>query len=124
MMASFKLKNKLYIIGGMNGDRGMRVAVEWLRNTLVYDLKRETWSKGPKLPCVLEFPKAFADSKEEYAFIYGDSPPGDEEMYTEHGEKDRVMLSFNEEHGFQKVEDIHELPLDSSSDWDVLHTIE
>lgn len=123
--ASFKLKNKIYVIGGMNGDQGMRVAVEWLQNTLVFDLTRETWSKGPKLPFILEFPKAFADLKEEYAFIYGDKPRGESTKYEgRHGSKDHVMLSFNEESGFQKVEDLHQFPLDSSSDWDVVHTIE
>ena len=124
--ASFKLKNKLYIIGGMNGDQGMRAGVEWLTNTLVFDLTRESWSKGPKLPCILEWPKAFADLKEEYAFIYGDKPRGDNSKYYEGGagSKDHVMLSFTEECGFQQVEDLHRVPLDSSNDWEVLHTID
>ena len=45
-----------FIVGGMNGNGGMMVKVEWMRTSLIYDLAREKWSKGPKLPQVFEFP--------------------------------------------------------------------
>ena len=107
--AAFKLKNKLYIVGGMNGNGGMMVKVEWMRTSLVYDLAREKWSKGPKLPQVFEFPHAFTDSKEEYAFIYGDKPLGDMTKYKAIGRAENyepIMYSFHEDHGFQEITDV------------------
>ena len=134
--ASFQLKNKLYIVGGMNGDNGLRSAVEWMADTLVFNLASETWSKGKRLPCTLEFPKAFVDSKGEYAFICGEMPKGgskDElgdfrtkDFKSEEPESSNmVMFTFNEEQGFKEVEDIdmEQFPFDCD-DWEVVHTIE
>ena len=109
--AAFRIKTKLYIVGGMNGDKGMMVAAEWVQTTLVFDLISETWSKGPKVPYILQFPKAFVTSTEQYAFIYGDMGEEDGKMYGRNGDKERVLLSFNEEEGFRRVEDINNFPL-------------
>ena len=127
--ASFKLQNKLYIVGGMNGNEGMRAKAEWLKTSLVFDLVRERWSKGPKLPQILEFPKAFTDSKEEYAFIYGDKPLGDMIKYKAIGRAESyepVMFAFHEEHGFHEVTDIDPEIFSGKKarNFEILYTIE
>ena len=125
--AAFKLKNKLYIFGGMNGNEGMMVKVEWLRSSLVYDLVREKWSKGPKLPEVFEFPQGFTDSNEEYAFIYGDKPLGDLKKYKAIGRAESyepVMYVFHDVHGFQKITDItSNVFCGKAKNFEVVHTI-
>ena len=111
----------------MNGNEGMMVKVEWLRTSLVYDLVREKWSKGPKLPEVFEFPQGFTDSNEEYAFIYGDKPLGDLKKYKAIGRAESyepVMYAFHEVHGFQKITDIaSNVYCGKAKNFEVVHTI-
>ena len=50
--AAFDLKNKLYIVGGMNRCRKL------IDSSEVFDVEKRTWSGGPKLPYALSDPTA------------------------------------------------------------------
>ena len=89
--AAFYVRKKLYVVGGASSSGS------WYGSSEVYDVLKETWLDGPKLPYALCFPTAVNIPTQSFSIVFG-------EKFEKSGK--RGIIIFDDVQGFREIASI------------------